>query len=576
MWSKCRTPGNQRTPPDIAEGTGCTLVGVNAEGAVSTLYRGGQVYDGDRWAGDALLVVGETIAWVGSAGESGAPDLDAVDEVAELDGALVLPAFVDAHVHATATGLTLIGLDLSECCSPAELLDALHRYAGTLPADAVVLGHGWDDSRWAGQRPPSIAEVTAAAGGRMSYLSRVDAHSALVTASLLEALDRDGAGRLAGYDGGGLLSLDAHQVARRTAYGSITPAQREQAQRATLRRAAEVGIAAIHECAGPSISSEDDLIALLRLAESVPGPKVFGLWGELLAAEKAVELGAVGAAGDLSVDGALGSRTAHVSEPYVGVHADWCGHAYLGLDEVTAHVVDCARVGLPAGFHAIGDAAVETVIGGFERAAATLAPARIKAGRHRVEHAEMLTGDQIERLARLRITVSAQPAFDAAWGGDDGMYVDRLGSARAAGMNPFRNLAAAGVPLAFGSDAPVTPLDPWGGVRAAARHHRSEHRLSVSDAFAAHTIGGWRALPANSSVPTNSVRTSSSHFSAGPADSGLVGRLRPGAPAHFAVWVIPDTDGDPDLATLASIVDGTVPRCVRTVVDGRTGWVDGG
>src|SRR5664279_1607780 len=85
----------------------------------------------------------------------------------------------------------------------------------------------------------------------------------------------------------------------------------------------------------------------------------------------------------------------------------------------------------------------------------------------------------VARMAALGAVASVQPAFDAAWGGRHGMYADRLGADRAAELNPLAAFAAAGVPLAFGSDAPVTRLDPWGGVRAAVHPRNPEHALSA-------------------------------------------------------------------------------------------------
>jgi predicted amidohydrolase YtcJ len=142
------------------------------------------------------------------------------------------------------------------------------------------------------------------------------------------------------------------------------------------------------------------------------------------------------------------------------------------------------------------------------------------------------------------------------------MYAQRLGAERARTLNPYAALLRAGVPLAFGSDAPVTPLDPWGAVRAAAFHRTSAHRVSVRAAFTAHTRGGWRAL--------------------GLDDAGT---LVPGAPADYAVWrteelivQAPDdrvarwstdprsgTPGLPDLRPGSAL-----PECLRTVVSGKT------
>ncbi|NEB82256.1 amidohydrolase family protein, partial [Streptomyces sp. SID14478] len=109
-----------------------------------------------------------------------------------------------------------------------------------------------------------------------------------------------------------------------------------------------------------------------------------------------------------------------------------------------------------------GDAAVTAVVDGMRAAADKMGLARVRAARHRVEHAEMMTPESVAAFAELGLTASVQPAFDALWGGEDGMYADRLGAQRAGTLNPFASLLRAGVPLAFGSDSPVTPLDPWG------------------------------------------------------------------------------------------------------------------
>jgi predicted amidohydrolase YtcJ len=156
------------------------------------------------------------------------------------------------------------------------------------------------------------------------------------------------------------------------------------------------------------------------------------------------------------------------------------------------------------------------------------------------------------------------PAFDRLWGGETGMYAERLGRQRARTLNPFADLAAAGVVLAFGSDSPVTPLDPWGTVRAAATHHESGQRMTARAAFAAHTRGGWRAT--------------------GRDDAGV---LVPGAPATYVVWRTGDlvvqtpdarvaawsTDPRAGVPALPDLSPGAeLPICLRTVVRGGVAY----
>ncbi|MGZ0204303.1 amidohydrolase [Streptomyces sp. RM1] len=519
------------------------------------LLRRGEVHSPADPFATAMVVEAGHVAWVGSEGAADA-FADGVDEVVDLDGALVTPAFTDAHVHTTATGLALTGLDLSAAPSLDAALALVREFAAARPADRVLLGHGWDAARWPGGRPPTRAELDEATGGRPLYLSRIDVHSAVVTTALLDlaggALPRENAP----------LTRDAHHAVRKAAFAAITPAQRAEAQRTALAHAASLGIGTVHECGGPHISSEDDFTGLLDLARELPGPRVIGYWAEQ-DVDKARELGAIGAAGDLFADGALGSHTACLHEPYAD--AGHSGTAYLDADAVAAHVIACTEAGLQAGFHAIGDAAVSSVVEGVRAAAEKVGLARVRAARHRVEHAEMLTPETVAGFAELGLIASVQPAFDALWGGEDGMYARRLGAERARTLNPYAALLRSGVPLAFGSDSPVTPLDPWGTVRAAAFHHTPEHRVSVRAAFTAHTRGGWRAI--------------------GRDDAGT---LVPGAPADFAVWrtgelvvQAPDdrvarwsTDprsGTPGLPDLTP--GGELPRCLRTVVGGRTVFV---
>lgn len=498
------------------------------------LLHGGRVRSPVDDSATALLLRGGTVAWVGRDDE--APGAAAV---VDLHGALVTPAFVDAHVHVTLTGLALTGLDLAGARTLTDALDAVRHWSRE-HRGGIVVGSGWDETRWPERRAPTRLELDRATYGGVAHLSRVDGHSAVVSSALLGAAPH--LRTLRGFAESGWLRADANTAARTVALDTVGRGRRADLQRTALRHAAAQGVGCVHECAGPMLG-EQDLVDLRALAGSEPLPEVVGYWGELDAAERARELGAAGAAGDLSADGALGSRTASLGAAYAD-EPGTCGVAYLDRQEVTDHVLGCVRAGLPAGFHAIGDAAVTAVAEGFAAAARVVGEDTLRAGGHRIEHAEMADARAVATMSRLGITASVQPAFDAVWGGGDGMYATRLGVDRAGPMNPLAAFTAAGVRLAFGSDSPVTPIDPWAGVRAAVHHRTSGSGISAAAAFAAHTVGGRRAG----------------------GDRGVAaGTLAVGAPATLAVWDVHPGAGAarPDLSAAAAS-----PRCLRTVVRG--------
>ena len=533
----------------------------------STLYRHGAVHTSADPFAEALLVEDGTVVWLG-ADDTADGMVSRADEVIDLDGALVAPGFVDAHVHVLETGLALESVDLSPEAGVhtlADALDAVHRAAAITPTGSPVLGFGWDELRWPEGRPPTREELDAAAGGAPVYLARVDVHSAVVSS----ALSRDaGLDLLPGWSFDGRVERDAHHAARDAAR-AVSPERRTALYRKALEHAAARGVVSVHEHSAPSIDTRAGLVELLELtADPRDGlPHLVAYRGEVcVTVDDAREIlaaipGLTGIGGDLNVDGSLGSHTAAVRAPYADAPGDQ-GVLYLTAEQICNHLTAVTRAGVQAGFHVIGDRAMDELLLGLRAAVDVEGPDAIARMGHRLEHAEMVDAPTLAALVLLGVRLSVQPAFDAAWGGPDGMYATRLGAGRAAALNPFADLAAAGVPLAFGSDSPVTAVDPWAGVRAAVQHHAADQRISARAAFRASTRGGWRV--------------------AGLDHTGA-GELRVGSPAHLAVWRAEhltvqaaegrfsawSTDARAGIPLLPDMSpDATPPTCLRTVRGG--------
>ncbi|HEX9498268.1 MAG TPA: amidohydrolase family protein, partial [Mycobacterium sp.] len=324
---------------------------------MTTLLLNGRVHSPAMPDATAIAVSDGIVAWLGSddVGRQQFPDAKIVD----LDGGFVAPAFVDSHVHLTATGLTLAGLDLRNATSLRHCLELIGDHARK-QTNGPIWAHGWDESGWPERTAPSTDDLDGILGDRPAYLARVDVHSAAASTGLRRLVP--GLADAAGFDPQRPLTSDAHHLVRAAARDRLTSRQRQLARLAALDAAAASGIVAVHECAGPDIGGMDDWH---EVRETDHGVEVVGYWGEhVTTAHQARELidrtGARGLAGDLFVDGALGSHTAWLHQPYAdapGCSPEWTGNTYLDTDAIAAHLYACTQAGVTAGFHVIGDAA---------------------------------------------------------------------------------------------------------------------------------------------------------------------------------------------------------------------------
>lgn len=495
------------------------------------LLRNGIIYANGPQPIRSMLTVDDRIVWIGD-------EQPEADLIVDLDGRIVVPGFVDAHIHSLA-----IGLETVDCHHP----DPQAMLASFGPSDSIVIGHGWDDTSWPTQWF-DVAQLDAAVGETEVYASRIDVHSAFVSSALLRHVPAD----LDGWSSTGVLTRAAHAYVRTLAFARLTSEQRIVAHRRTLELAASRGIVCMQEMSGPAVASRADAEALLSVT-SADLPRVALWWGELHGFETASALGAHGIGGDLVIDGSVGSHTAAFCEPYAD--ADHHGVLYQEFDALRSHIEVAVDRGIPAAFHAIGDAAVAQLLDAYSEVARRVGTARLRAARHRIEHCELVRDADLDRIVEFGLIASVQPLFDAAWGGPDGMYAQRLGTDRMQHMNRFATFLQHGIPLAAGTDAPVTPLDPWASVHAMQHHRTPGQGLTQRAAIAAHTRNGWRSI--------------------GVDDAGM---LAPGWEASYAIWESDGSVPEPERtgarwstdprAGVPLLPDMRAARCVRTVRGG--------
>lgn len=445
----------------------------------------------DSILGNTLLIEDGVLAAIGDDTTLSSPGI--VEE--RFPGATIIPGLRDAHLHPIWYADLLAGMSLKSAASIAQVQSLLRKAAAADPDKKPIHAPRLDDDHLAERRLPTALELDAAVADRPVIVTRYCGHVAAANTMALQAAGIQAATQ---DPAGGIIDRDANGVPngilRETAIEIVlaaVPRPRVQAGDLVkaMRALAGLGLTSI----GAMLRYGDEVDAMVEVASQLP-LKVYAY----VIAESASDLtearNQIGAAGPRLMwrglkrfaDGSLGARTAALSTPFSDVDT-------IGTLRLTEHDTMLAKVSIALGgdvaFHGIGDAAVAAILDSFESLIASGCDPR----RLRIEHASVLTGDLVERIARAGVIASVQPAFlvsEADW------LESRIGPQRVPFTYPLRSLIDAGVLLAGGSDCPVEPPNPFWGMAAAIDRAgiAPNQALTASQALALFTVGGAAAL----------------------------------------------------------------------------------
>jgi len=446
------------------------------------------------------------------------------------NGAVVIPGLIDSHLHVTDLGFSALTLDLSETRSLAEAQAKIRAYATQYPERKWIVGRGWNQETWGLGRFPTAAELDAAVSDRPVLLDRVDGHAqwanaaALVAARVTAQTADPAGGRIERLPGSrapaGVLVDNAMDLMK-----AAVPAPRPDDYDLALAKAQELlfarGVTAAADM-GTTIESWQSFrragdegwlrLRIMAYAAGVPAMELIGGPGPTpwLYADK-LRLNGV----KLYVDGALGSRGAWLKAPYADDPKN-TGLPLVGSTQLRNLMSRAALDKFQVAVHAIGDRANAEVLSAIEELSETYKGDR----RWRIEHVQILDPADISRVAGHGTIASMQPVHQTS---DRLMAEARLGPNRLGGAYAWRSLAAAGAPLAFGSDAPVEAPDPFAGLAAAISRTGPDGQ----------PFGGW--LPGE----TLGREAALAAFTAQGAYAGFgetrFGELKPGLRADFVV-----------------------------------------
>ncbi len=513
---------------------------------------------------EAMAVRGDRIVAIGSNEEIRrlkGPETEVVD----LGGHFVMPGFNDAHAHLAAGGLEMLRIDLVGVKSLAEMQQRIAERAKATAAGEWLIGRGWDQTLWAKSELPTRRDLDAVTAGHPAFFQRVDGHIAVMNTAALQAMgitrdtpnppggsiDRDAQGEPTGI----VRDVAKDQVQERLPAPTLE--QRRRGIELALAEAARWGVTSIQD----SITVEndprewDEFLVYDQLEREGKLMARITKWLPLSAPLDVLEAHRDHhPASDLMLhtgmlkgylDGSLGSRTAALLQPYSDdpKNSGLLYHDQAWLDRT---VTERARAGFQIGLHAIGDRAVQEALDAY---AAAERDARAnhwsRDFRFRIEHDQVVAPGQFKQYRDLGVIASVQPCHlltDMRWA------EARLGPERAKISYPWKQFAKAGVPLAFGTDFAVEPLNPFRNLYAAVTRqdepgkqaYYPAQRLTIDEAVADYTWG-------------------SAYAEFEEKDKGLLAR------GYLADFVVLDRD-----ITRVSPAEILGTKVLRTVVGGRT------
>ena len=404
-----------------------------------------------------LAIAGDRIAGSVGTHETALPGPDRVD----LGGRCVLPGFTDAHVHFPTWAIAQREVRLEGARSLEETLDRVAKAAERLEQGAWLRGRGWRSGDWKPAVEPTKEALDAVTGATPTALAARDGHSLWLNSAALALADGDlrvpgGVVEVdeAGQPTGVLREESAWQF--RDTHDVPDDDEYVDAMRAALKLAASRGVVAVHDKDGwvgalrfwQRLHAEEALT--LRVWQSLPHEQLEHLASAGLASGLGDDLLRLGYL-KVFMDGTLGSQTARM--------LDGSGIEITSREELADIVRRATRAGWPIAVHAIGDQANRDALDAFEETKSDWSPRGL---RHRIEHAQLLADEDVDRFGRLGVAASVQ--FSHATSDRD--LADRFWGDRTKGAYAYRSLWDGGALVVNGSDAPIEELDPLAGLCA--------------------------------------------------------------------------------------------------------------
>ncbi|MBK7141650.1 MAG: amidohydrolase [bacterium] len=463
------------------------------------LFYNGRIHiQADYQVVDSMAISRDRIIAVGNSLEKD-PDFRSYARV-NLKGKTIVPGLVDAHTHFYYFALSLGRVQLDGLPTIEKCLARIKEYSAKQPKGEWIVGDGYSPDRFTKRVEPDREMLDAVTGGRPAFIFSKDMHSAWVNSKALEIA---GIGPKTQNPEGGTIErhadgLPSGILRENRGYDPVwqkigKPSRKEVDRRyqQALDYAYRKGVTGIHSFDGPDgYQYYMELAAAGKIGLRINYYPGAALLPQLVRNKVYYGMGTPFfriAGVKIFADGALGSQTALCFKKYIGSKNNY-GIEVTSTKEMVKLIREARRLNLPAAVHAIGDKAVSNVLDAFASI-----PLPDFGARNRIEHLQLVRRSDIARVKRLRVVASMQPSHCPS---DIGI-VRKYWGERGKDAYVFRTLIDKGIDLAFGSDAPIEPLDPLAGIAAAVRRARQgstdrlypEQKITAAEALYRFTVG---------------------------------------------------------------------------------------
>lgn len=461
-----------------------------------------------------LLIYNGRVLYVGSAEKTLELARSLGGEIVDLAGKTIIPGFIDSHLHLDTLGLALSTLDLRGVRSISDLREKLREYASKSKF-TWILGHGWDQELFVEKRWPTRWDLDEVVSNKLVLLTRICLHAGVVNtrALLISKIAESGLPGVLRDEKGeptGVLLEDALKYVREKLKSELTIRDYVELIKTAQEHLLSMGVTTVG-VAGCGLKVLRALMSMWSRGELRIRVRLYlyHVDGDVDILDILDKIGVKCGFGDeylrimgikLFADGALGPRTAWLSEPYTDDPSN-SGAPILEPEKLKKLVKRAHDIGLQVAVHAIGDRALDVVLEAYSY----IRPEKL---RHRIEHASLVRDDQLEELKKLKPALSIQPHFVIS----DWWAKSRIGEKRIKWLYRFKTLITSGLLVGFSTDAPVESANPWETIYAAVTRGKYDNipyyedtvseELTILESLYAYTQGSAKILRSENEIGT--------------------------------------------------------------------------